>query len=177
VGSSSSREREWAPRADGSAAGAYPERMRVRYSQWDGSQDPFGHDLSAADLLDEMSDDLLSGAGAQSALNRMLRRGTAGRVGGLDDLRRRLRSARAREQQRLNLAGPLEELRGRLDEILDMERSALSLTEGDDAREREAFLKGLRTLADELMRESARGPLRPHHRGAHRRRPHPDRPL
>jgi uncharacterized protein with von Willebrand factor type A (vWA) domain len=117
--------------------------MRVRYSRWDGSQDPLGPDLAAADLLDEMSDDLLSGAGAQSALNRMLRRGIDGRFGGLDDLRRRLRSARAREQQRLNLAGPLEELRGRLDEILDMERAALSLTEGEDARQREAFLSAL----------------------------------
>ena len=38
--------------------------------------------------------------------------------------------------------------------------------------EQEAFLKGLRTLADALMEESADGPLRPHHRSSHRRRPH-----
>ena len=42
-----------------------------------------------------------------------------------------------------------------------------------DEREREAFLKGLGALADALMEESACGPLRSHHRGPHRRRPHP----
>jgi DNA-binding MarR family transcriptional regulator len=43
------------------------------------------------------------------------------------------------------------------------------------ADEREAFLKGLQTLANELMRESACGPVRPHHRKAHRRRSDRDR--
>jgi DNA-binding MarR family transcriptional regulator len=38
--------------------------------------------------------------------------------------------------------------------------------------EQEAFLKGLRALADALMEESAHGPLRPHHRHGHRRRSH-----
>jgi DNA-binding MarR family transcriptional regulator len=46
-----------------------------------------------------------------------------------------------------------------------------------EPHEQDAFLKGLRVLADALMEESARGPLRPHHRGAHRRRPHRDRPV
>jgi DNA-binding MarR family transcriptional regulator len=41
-----------------------------------------------------------------------------------------------------------------------------------DETERAAFLKGLRALADALMEESPRGPLRSHHRGSHRRRPH-----
>jgi DNA-binding MarR family transcriptional regulator len=39
-----------------------------------------------------------------------------------------------------------------------------------DAAERVAFLKGLRALGDALMEESGRGPLRSHHRKAHRRR-------
>ncbi|HZP73986.1 MAG TPA: MarR family transcriptional regulator [Gaiellaceae bacterium] len=43
-----------------------------------------------------------------------------------------------------------------------------------DDGERAAFLKGLRALADALMEESEHGPLRPHHRHAHRRRPHRD---
>jgi DNA-binding MarR family transcriptional regulator len=41
-----------------------------------------------------------------------------------------------------------------------------------DAKERAAFLKGLRALADALMEESACGPQRSHHRAAHRRGPH-----
>lgn len=45
------------------------------------------------------------------------------------------------------------------------------------ADERLAFLKGMRALADALMEESGRGPLGRHHRKAHRRGPHRDRPL
>jgi DNA-binding MarR family transcriptional regulator len=41
-----------------------------------------------------------------------------------------------------------------------------------DEKERAAFLKGLRALADALMEESTCGPERSHHRAAHRRRPH-----
>ena len=48
---------------------------------------------------------------------------------------------------------------------------------GLDANERAAFLKGLRALGDALMEESGRGPLRSHHRTAHRRRPDHDRPV
>jgi DNA-binding MarR family transcriptional regulator len=46
-----------------------------------------------------------------------------------------------------------------------------------DAKEREAFLKGLGALADALMEESACGPVGRHHRAAHRRRSHRDRPV
>ncbi|HZU19595.1 MAG TPA: helix-turn-helix domain-containing protein [Gaiellaceae bacterium] len=54
-----------------------------------------------------------------------------------------------------------------------LERALAALEPG----EREAFLKGLRALADALMEESPGGPLRSHHRGAHRRRAHRDRPV
>jgi DNA-binding MarR family transcriptional regulator len=43
--------------------------------------------------------------------------------------------------------------------------------------ERQAFLKGLRALAGALVEESGRGPVRSHHRAAHRRRPDQDRPV
>jgi uncharacterized protein with von Willebrand factor type A (vWA) domain len=117
--------------------------MRYRYSGWDDSQDPFGPDVAAADVLDELADDLLSGAGAQGALSRLMRRGMQGRFNGLDALRARLREQRAREQGSLNLQGPLDELRERLDRVLELERSTLSLEPGDDARMREAFLDQL----------------------------------
>ncbi|MGZ4129732.1 MAG: hypothetical protein ACXVPR_02745, partial [Actinomycetota bacterium] len=64
--------------------------MRTRYSRWDGRQDPFGPEIPAADVLEEMSEDILSGAGAQGALQRLLRRGMQGRFNGLDSLRQRL---------------------------------------------------------------------------------------
>src|SRR5581483_9047128 len=52
--------------------------------------------------------------------------------------------------------------------------AASTVTAALDDGERAAFLKGLRALADALMEESEHGPLRPHHRHAHRRRPHRD---
>ena len=116
---------------------------RVRYSRWDGSQDPFGPDLPASDILEELSDDILMGESANDALRRLLRRGMRGRFSGMGALRRRLAQRREEEEAALNLAGPLEELRERLDEILDRERSRLSFEPGDDARMRETFLDAL----------------------------------
>jgi DNA-binding MarR family transcriptional regulator len=54
-----------------------------------------------------------------------------------------------------------------------LEKALAALT----AAEQDAFLKGLAALADALMEESPHGSLRPHHRHAHRRRPHRDRPV
>ena len=117
--------------------------MQARYSRWDDTQDPFGPELSAGELLEELSDDALSGLGIEGALSRLMRRGMQGSFDGLDALRARLRERRAREQANLDLSGPLEELRERLDDIVDRERSTLSFKAEDDARIREAFLDAL----------------------------------
>ncbi len=115
----------------------------MRYSRWDGTQDPLGPDLSAGDLIEELSDDVLAGAGLDRALSRLFRQGMRGRFSGLDALRNRLRQARRREQERLNLEGPLEEVRERLEELLETERRTLSFDPSDDARLREQFLDSL----------------------------------
>jgi uncharacterized protein with von Willebrand factor type A (vWA) domain len=117
--------------------------VRIRYSRWDGTQDPLGPDLSAADVLDAMSDDLLAGEGVDRALSRIMRQGVQGRFGGLDAIRRRLREQRRREQDRLNLEGPLEEVRARLEDTLEIERRTLSFDPDDGARMREVFLDAL----------------------------------
>lgn len=117
--------------------------MRFRYSRWDDTQDPLGPDVSAADLLDALSEDLLSGQSADRALSRLVRRGMRGRFTGMDALRARLRAARRRERERLNLDGPLREIQERLNEVLETERRALSFRAEDDARFREQFLDSL----------------------------------
>ena len=117
--------------------------MRYRYSAWDGSQDPLGPDIAASDLLEELSDEVLMGGEADDALRRLLRRGMRGRFSGLDALRRRLQQRRDEEEAQLNLAGPLEEIRQRLDEILERERTELSFRDDDDARFRESQLDAL----------------------------------
>jgi uncharacterized protein with von Willebrand factor type A (vWA) domain len=126
---------------------------RVRYSRWDDSQDPFGPDLAASDLLEEMSDDILSGAGAEAAMQRLLRRGMQGRVTGLDALRARLRAQREHEESSLNLSGPLEAVREQLEEIVERERTRLSFEPDEDARTREIFLDALPPDAPGQIRE------------------------
>jgi uncharacterized protein with von Willebrand factor type A (vWA) domain len=117
--------------------------VRFRYSRWDDTQDPFGPDVPAAEVLEELSDDILAGAGAEGALSRLMRRGMQGRFGGLDALRARLRERRAREQAALNLYGPLEEIHEQLEEVVERERTTLSFEPDEDARMREAFLDAL----------------------------------
>ncbi len=116
---------------------------RSRYSRWDGTQDPFGPDVPASDILEELADDVLMGDGADSALQRLLRRGMRGRFSGLDALRLRLQQRRDEEASELNLEGPLEDLREQLDDVLERERTHLSFEPSDDARMREAFLDAL----------------------------------
>ena len=117
--------------------------MHFRYSRWDGTQDPFGLDVPASDVLEELSDEILMGGGADQALQRLLRRGMRGRFSGMDALRQRLQQQREREEALLDLTGPLEDIRERLEQILDRERSALSFRDDDDARMREVFLDSL----------------------------------
>lgn len=116
---------------------------RARYSRWDGTQEPFEPDLSTAELLEELSDDVLMGDTADSALRRMLHRGIQGRFSGLESLRRRVQQRRDQEEAAVDLAGPLEGIRERLDALLELERTRLSFETDDDARVREAFLDAM----------------------------------
>ncbi len=127
--------------------------MRVRYSRWDGSQDPFGPELAASEILEELSDEVLMGGSPDAALHRLLRRGMRGRFSGLDALRDRLRRQHEREQEALDLAGPLEHVREQLDDILERERATLSFSDEEDARMREAFLDTLPADAPGQIRE------------------------
>jgi uncharacterized protein with von Willebrand factor type A (vWA) domain len=104
----------------------------VRYNRWSGSQDPFPADVSPDAVLEEISEDLLSGHDPDSALQRLLQRGLGqrqGRVAGLDDLRRRIEQARRRELGRMGLEGPLQQVAQRLAEIEALERTALQLAD------------------------------------------------
>jgi uncharacterized protein with von Willebrand factor type A (vWA) domain len=117
--------------------------VKTRYSRWDGTQDPFRGDIDIGELLDEISDDLLYGFGPQSALRQLMRRGMSGRMGGLDELRDRIRDRRRRMTEGLNLEGPLKEVQDALNEILSEEREALQAADNDDSRLRQSFLDTL----------------------------------
>ncbi|MCA1834227.1 MAG: VWA domain-containing protein [Actinomycetota bacterium] len=114
-----------------------------RYSRWDGTQNPIGEDLSVAKLVDALSDDILDGLGPDMAFENMLRRGIPGQFGGLQSMMERIKRARAAERERGRLDGWLDQLRDRLDRVLDLERTTLARRDDDDARMRESFFDSL----------------------------------
>lgn len=126
--------------------------MKSRYSRWDGSQDPFGGDLDIGTIIDEISDDLLSGLTPNSALRRLMQRGMRG-MQGLQDLLERIRQNRRRMSQALNLEGPLAEIKDKLDEILSLERAALAEIDSEEARMRETNLDMLPQEPAQMIKE------------------------
>ncbi len=100
---------------------------RYRYSSWDGTQDPFAVD--ADDLMDAMADDLASHGDLSQALRNLMRRGMQGQMGsgfeGLREMLERLKQQSRERLERYNLASMIDELKQRMDEILQMERSDL----------------------------------------------------
>src|ERR1700752_1197057 len=117
---------------------------RYRYARWDGSQEPIGDDVSVESLIDELSEDILGGLDPSQAIRQLMRRGMDGRFGGLDSLLQRLRRARQQERERGQLDGMLEQVREEVEEILELERNALSeRVDDDEARMREGYLDDL----------------------------------
>jgi uncharacterized protein with von Willebrand factor type A (vWA) domain len=97
-----------------------------RYARWDGTQRL--DDLSADDVLAELSDDLLAESDLSAALARLLNRGMSGQPGrfgsvdGLNDLLRRLADQREELLSRFQLTDVMSDIRRELDEIVAAER-------------------------------------------------------
>ncbi|WP_370324836.1 VWA domain-containing protein [Euzebya sp.] len=118
----------------------------IRYGRWSGTQDPWGNDLSPDEVLAEIADDLLDGVDPDDAIEDLLRRGIDGRVEGLDALAERLRQARQDELDRMGLEGPLQRVAEQLDEIVELERTALQFSDDElDAADRTAQLDRMPT--------------------------------
>jgi len=127
--------------------------MRANYSRWDGSQDPLGPDIDTGQLLDDLSEDLLSGLGPRAALKRLLRQGVNGLTRGLDDLALNARRTRRRLAENLNIDGPLSRVSEKLEEILSEERQELAKHDGSDHRFKESFLETLPEGPGAMMKE------------------------
>jgi uncharacterized protein with von Willebrand factor type A (vWA) domain len=111
--------------------------IRYRYSRWDGTQ---GFDaLDADEVLEALSDDLMSYGDLNAALQRLYRWGS-GDVPGLEQLLRELRERRERELARYDLDSTVESIRERLQDVIDTERA------GIDRKLREAPPEGRRLL-------------------------------
>jgi len=98
-----------------------------RYSMWDGTQDLSAVD--ADDLMDAMADELMSHGDLNQALRNLMRRGMRGNMGsgfeGIRELLERLKQQSRERLERYNLASLIDELKQRLEDILQMERAAL----------------------------------------------------
>lgn len=100
--------------------------MFYRYSRWDGSQDISS--FTAEDILNAMADDLITDGEVEDALQRILRWGTEndeGRMQGLQDLLDQLRERKQQELSRYRLDSLMDDLRKRLDEVIQTERHGI----------------------------------------------------
>jgi uncharacterized protein with von Willebrand factor type A (vWA) domain len=127
-----------------------------RYSRWDGTQDV--PDLDADDLLDRLSDDVLAHGDPWTALQRMLqhglRRPDGGRTRGLRDLLEQLRQRRQRELSRWDLDSSLEDIKEKLEDVLQTERAGIDRRlEGRERERRQRRLQGMPTDPAGRMRE------------------------
>ncbi|HET7467207.1 MAG TPA: VWA domain-containing protein, partial [Candidatus Dormibacteraeota bacterium] len=95
---------------------------QFRYSRWDGTQKL--DELDAGDVLDALSDDLMNYGDLNAALQRFLRWGSPN-MPGLEQLLKQLREARERELGRYNLDSTVEELRQKVQDVIDTERKGI----------------------------------------------------
>jgi len=109
--------------------------LRLRYTAWDGTQEVR---LSADELFGKLSEYLSFTDDVQQALDWLLHQGfelDSVRVMGLDDFLEQLREAMRQRYREVNLRGAFEELRQRLESMLEQERDTL---DGLDDQERAA---------------------------------------
>jgi uncharacterized protein with von Willebrand factor type A (vWA) domain len=143
--------------------------VRFRYSRWDGSQ--HGPDFDADELLGEMAEDVLFDGDPRRALQRLMRDGLkppqGQRIPGLKDLLERLRRQRQERLERYDLGSSLEDIKRKLDQILQTERAGIErrLGEAREGAERgqvpKETLKKFEKLADRNTKELDRLPPDP----------------
>lgn len=98
-----------------------------RYSRWDGTQEiePF----TAEDLMEEIAAEMLEEGDLRSAMRRLLQRGgdfsSGRRMMGLQELLERMREARSHAMDRYNLGSIFDDLKERLDQVIDTERQGI----------------------------------------------------
>jgi uncharacterized protein with von Willebrand factor type A (vWA) domain len=117
-----------------------------RYSRWDGTQKV---ELDADGLLSAMADDLLADGDPWRALRRLMQQGArlpeGQRMPGLKDLLDRLRRQRQQRLDRYDLGSSLEDIRKKLEEIVQAERQGIKdrTPEGPQRAQREQKLDAI----------------------------------
>ena len=98
-----------------------------RYSQWDGTQRLF--DIDADELMDLLSDEMLKQGDVMKSLRELFRHGFQNREGqqlaGLRDLIEQLKNRRRQQLQQYNMDSVVDDLKERLEEIIQTERDGI----------------------------------------------------
>src|SRR5215467_531259 len=113
---------------------------RFRYSRWDGTQHLDA--LDADEVLEALSDDLMSYGDLSAALQRLYRWGT-GDMPGLEQLLRDLREQRERELARYDLDSTVEAIREQLQDVIDTERTGIDRKVNQAPPERRKLMEKL----------------------------------
>ena len=112
---------------EGGSAG--PLARQARFGRWDGSQ--LLPDLSADELIDALTDDVMADGDLGEALRRLMERGwrstdrDRGDLAGLEALRERLRARRDELLGRYHLGDVLADVRAELKAIVETERAGI----------------------------------------------------
>jgi len=125
-----------------------------RYGRYVYGPDPLADAYDVRGAVDEMGDAILGGASPADALRDLLRRGSEGRRG-LDDLLRRVRGRQREVRGSGRLDGILEQARALLDTAVGQERAELFPDPSDEARLREADLDALPADTAQAIRRLA----------------------
>jgi uncharacterized protein with von Willebrand factor type A (vWA) domain len=108
--------------------------VAFRYSEWDGTQEIPG--LDPDEVLEALTDDLMNFGDLQHAMRNLLQRGMKNpggdRLQGLRDLLQQLRQQRRNTLDKYNLSSVIDDIKKRLDEVLEMEHGTIDQRLGDD---------------------------------------------
>jgi uncharacterized protein with von Willebrand factor type A (vWA) domain len=133
----------------------------TRYSRWDGTQTEWTLDVERA--LDALADRMMHGLSAREALDHMRHYGfeLAGqdfRVMGVQELARELQKQMRELFKRYDMSGATDELRERLDELLDLEQTTVRDRHGFESRKLNELLERrhaeVRALSERIGRFS-----------------------
>ena len=117
---------------------------RFRYSRWDGTQS--GLELTADEVLGEITDDLLYHGDLNAALRRLMQSGfrtpDGERMQGIREMLENLRRKRRDQLERYDLGGVYDDIAQELRDVVETEREALDdrldeAAQSQDARQRE----------------------------------------
>ena len=124
----------------------------TRYSAYSGGPDPLAPPVDLREALEQIGQDVMTGASPRRALSELLRRGTEN-MRGADRLAAEANKRRRELLRRNNLDGTLQEIKKLLDEAVLAERKELARALDDDARFGELQLDALPSSPAKAVQE------------------------